>query len=214
MPARASACKRTGPGWAAPPSAACDLAFADAPLLAGLLLGAHLIGPQAPALVQPLIEAIRLGNIVDQAAGGVLSFARRSPRPSSRHCSSLKAAGLQPPRVFPPVTAGVSRVSRQQSGVLPDRLGTRPASSGTPGARRCDRIFHLDGRRSTWSQSRSRAKRRLGARQAHKSYRRGVTALSGHFPGPVIKAATSGLAELRARTGRSDAPAVPAGLPL
>jgi len=109
MPARASACKRTGPGWAAPSSAACDLAFADAPLLAGLLLGAHLIGPQAPALVQPLIEAIRLGNIVDQAAGGVLS---------------------------------------------------------------------------------------------------------GHFPGPVVKAATSGLAELRARTGRSDAPAVPAGLPL
>jgi mycothione reductase len=37
-----------------------------------LLLGAHIIGPQASTLIQPLIQAICLGNTVDQVASGVL----------------------------------------------------------------------------------------------------------------------------------------------
>jgi hypothetical protein len=37
-----------------------------------LLLGAHLIGPQASTLIQPLIQAMCLGNTVDQVASGVL----------------------------------------------------------------------------------------------------------------------------------------------
>ncbi len=36
------------------------------------LLGAHLIGPQASVLIQPLIQAMYLGNTVDQVASGVL----------------------------------------------------------------------------------------------------------------------------------------------
>jgi mycothione reductase len=37
-----------------------------------LLLGAHLLGPQASTLIQPLIQAMCLGNTVDQVASGVL----------------------------------------------------------------------------------------------------------------------------------------------
>jgi len=37
-----------------------------------LLLGAHLIGPRASTLIQPLIQAMCLGNTVDQVASGVL----------------------------------------------------------------------------------------------------------------------------------------------
>ncbi len=37
-----------------------------------LLLGAHLIGPQASTLIQPLLQAMCLGNTVDQLATGVL----------------------------------------------------------------------------------------------------------------------------------------------
>ena len=37
-----------------------------------LLLGAHIVGPQASTLIQPLLQAICLGNTVDQVASGVL----------------------------------------------------------------------------------------------------------------------------------------------
>jgi mycothione reductase len=37
-----------------------------------LLLGAHIIGPQASTLIQPLIQAMCLGNTADQVASGVL----------------------------------------------------------------------------------------------------------------------------------------------
>ena len=37
-----------------------------------LLLGAHIIGPQASTLIQPLIQAMCLGNTADQVATGVL----------------------------------------------------------------------------------------------------------------------------------------------
>jgi len=37
-----------------------------------LLLGAHLLGPQASTLIQPLLQAMCLGNTVDQVATGVL----------------------------------------------------------------------------------------------------------------------------------------------
>ena len=36
------------------------------------LLGAHIIGPQAATLLQPLLQAMMLGNTVDQLARGVL----------------------------------------------------------------------------------------------------------------------------------------------
>jgi len=38
----------------------------------GLLLGAHIMGPQASTLIQPLIQAMCLGNTADQIARGVL----------------------------------------------------------------------------------------------------------------------------------------------
>jgi mycothione reductase len=37
-----------------------------------LLLGAHIVGPQAATLIQPLIQAMCLGNTVEQVAGDVL----------------------------------------------------------------------------------------------------------------------------------------------
>jgi mycothione reductase len=37
-----------------------------------LLHGAHILGPQASTLIQPLIQAMCLGNTVDQIASGVL----------------------------------------------------------------------------------------------------------------------------------------------
>jgi mycothione reductase len=37
-----------------------------------LLLGAHIIGPQASTIIQPLIQAMCLGNTADQVASGVL----------------------------------------------------------------------------------------------------------------------------------------------
>ncbi len=37
-----------------------------------LLLAAHIIGPHASMLIQPLIQAISLGNTVDQLARDVL----------------------------------------------------------------------------------------------------------------------------------------------
>jgi mycothione reductase len=37
-----------------------------------LLLGAHILGPQASTLIQPLIQAMCLGNTVEQVASGVL----------------------------------------------------------------------------------------------------------------------------------------------
>jgi mycothione reductase len=37
-----------------------------------LLLGAHIIGPQASLLIQPLVQAMCLGNTVDEVASGVL----------------------------------------------------------------------------------------------------------------------------------------------
>jgi mycothione reductase len=37
-----------------------------------LLLGAHNVGPQASAIIQPLIQAMCLGNTADEVASGVL----------------------------------------------------------------------------------------------------------------------------------------------
>jgi mycothione reductase len=37
-----------------------------------LLLGAHIIGPEASLLIQPLVQAMCLGNTVDEVASGVL----------------------------------------------------------------------------------------------------------------------------------------------
>jgi mycothione reductase len=37
-----------------------------------LLLGAHIMGPEASILLQPLVQAMSLGNTVDQLAHDVL----------------------------------------------------------------------------------------------------------------------------------------------
>ncbi len=37
-----------------------------------LLLGAHIVGPQASAIIQPLIQAMCLGNTADEVAAGVI----------------------------------------------------------------------------------------------------------------------------------------------
>src|SRR5262249_44870289 len=54
--------------WGAPPASARPLADPAT----RLLLGAHIIGPQASTLIQPLIQAMCLGNTADQIASGVL----------------------------------------------------------------------------------------------------------------------------------------------
>jgi mycothione reductase len=66
----ARAYRDTGYGWALEDRAsfAKILAAPDT----RLLLGAHIIGPQASILIQPLIQAMCLGNTVDEVASGVL----------------------------------------------------------------------------------------------------------------------------------------------
>jgi mycothione reductase len=60
----------TAYGWALEDTTSFVKVLADP--ATRLLLGAHLIGPQASTLIQPLIQAICLGNTVDQVASGVL----------------------------------------------------------------------------------------------------------------------------------------------
>jgi mycothione reductase len=57
-------------GWALEDTASFVKVLADP--ATRLLLGAHIIGPQAAALIQPLIQAMCLGNTVDEVASGVL----------------------------------------------------------------------------------------------------------------------------------------------
>ncbi len=57
-------------GWALEDTTSFVKVLADP--ASRLLLGAHLIGPQASALIQPLIQAMCLGNTADQVASGVL----------------------------------------------------------------------------------------------------------------------------------------------
>jgi mycothione reductase len=60
----------TAYGWALEDTTSFVKVLADP--ATRLLLGAHLIGPQASTLIQPLIQAMCLGNTVDQVAAGVL----------------------------------------------------------------------------------------------------------------------------------------------
>jgi mycothione reductase len=60
----------TAYGWALEDTSSFVKILADP--ATRLLLGAHLIGPQASVLIQPLIQAMYLGNTVDQVASGVL----------------------------------------------------------------------------------------------------------------------------------------------
>jgi mycothione reductase len=57
-------------GWALEDSTSFVKVLADP--ATRLILGAHIIGPQASALIQPLIQAMCLGNTVDEVASGVL----------------------------------------------------------------------------------------------------------------------------------------------
>jgi mycothione reductase len=57
-------------GWALEDTTSFVKVLADP--ATGRLLGAHLIGPQASTLIQPLIQAMCLGNTVGQVASGVL----------------------------------------------------------------------------------------------------------------------------------------------
>jgi mycothione reductase len=60
----------TAYGWALEDTASFVKVLADP--ASRLLLGAHLMGPQASSLIQPLTQAMYLGNTVDQVARGVL----------------------------------------------------------------------------------------------------------------------------------------------
>jgi mycothione reductase len=57
-------------GWALEDTASFAKILADPDTR--LLLGAHIIGPQASILIQPLVQAMCLGNTVDEVASGVL----------------------------------------------------------------------------------------------------------------------------------------------
>jgi len=57
-------------GWALEDTTSFVKVFADP--ATRLLLGAHILGPQASTLIQPLIQAMCLGNTADQLASGVL----------------------------------------------------------------------------------------------------------------------------------------------
>jgi mycothione reductase len=60
----------TAYGWALQDTASMVKVLADPETR--LLLGAHIIGPQASLLIQPLVQAMCLGNTVDEVASGVL----------------------------------------------------------------------------------------------------------------------------------------------
>nr|MDA8321606.1 mycothione reductase [Actinomycetota bacterium] len=60
----------TAYGWAQGDTTSVVKVLADP--ATRLLLGAHIIGPQAATLIQPLIQAMSLGSTVDQVASGVL----------------------------------------------------------------------------------------------------------------------------------------------
>ena len=60
----------TAYGWALEDTTSFVKVLADP--ATRLLLGAHLMGPQASTLIQPLIQAMCLGTTVDQLARGVL----------------------------------------------------------------------------------------------------------------------------------------------
>jgi mycothione reductase len=60
----------TAYGWALEDSTSFVKVLADPG--SRLLLGAHIIGPQASTLIQPLIQAMCLGNTIDQVAAWVL----------------------------------------------------------------------------------------------------------------------------------------------
>ena len=66
----ARAYRDTAYGWALQDTAGFAKILADPGTR--LLLGAHIIGPQASILIQPLIQAMCLGNTVDEVASGVL----------------------------------------------------------------------------------------------------------------------------------------------
>lgn len=57
-------------GWALEDTSSFVKVLADP--ATRLLLGAHIIGPQASTLIQPLLQAMCLGNTVDELATGVL----------------------------------------------------------------------------------------------------------------------------------------------
>jgi mycothione reductase len=57
-------------GWALQDTTSFVKVLADP--ASRLILGAHILGPQAATLIQPLIQAMCLGNTVDEVARGVL----------------------------------------------------------------------------------------------------------------------------------------------
>ena len=65
----------------------------------GRLLGAHLIGPQASTLIQPLIQAMCLGNTVDQVASGVLYIHPALTEAVEQALLALETSGTRRTRV-------------------------------------------------------------------------------------------------------------------
>ena len=60
----------TAYGWALEDTTSFVKVLADPST--GLIIGAHVIGPQAATLIQPLVQAMHLGNTVQQVATGVI----------------------------------------------------------------------------------------------------------------------------------------------
>ena len=88
---RRTATRRTAGRWRTPP-ASCKL-VADP--RTGLLLGAHLIGPQASSLIQPLIQAMAFGQTAHEMARASTGSTPRWPRWWRTPCSS---SSWPPPR--------------------------------------------------------------------------------------------------------------------
>ena len=70
LPGRHPAVCGTAYGWALQDTTSFVKVLADPETR--LLLGAHLIGPQASILIQPLVQAMCLGSTIDDVATGVL----------------------------------------------------------------------------------------------------------------------------------------------
>jgi mycothione reductase len=60
----------TAYGWALQDTSSFVKILADP--ASRLILGVHILGPQASTLIQPLIQAMCLGDTVDEIAGAVL----------------------------------------------------------------------------------------------------------------------------------------------
>jgi mycothione reductase len=92
-----------------------------------LLLGAHLIGPQASTLIQPLVQAMCLGNTVDEVGTGVLYI---HPALTEVVEQALLALGEKNASLVSPLV----RLSHPGPAADPEQgVPPGPPAAGTPG---------------------------------------------------------------------------------